>query len=145
MTFRQRLAQSDEAPVGARVSLAAMIDIVFLLLIFFLFGSFDFAEQQVITALTRDSAAAAAAGDPPIWLRVRPSSGGLQFAVDGQSFVRADRATEALAARCREIAHPTVVVDVAAGVKLQQLMDTFALARQAGAAKVAFRAEGDRF
>lgn len=144
MTFRQRLAQSDESPAGARISLAAMIDMVFLLLIFFLFGSFDFAEQQVITALTRDSAAATAA-DPAIWLRVRPSSGGLQYAVDGQSFVQLDRATEALAARCRATAHPTVVVDVAAGVRLQQLMDTFALARQAGAAEVALRAEGDRF
>ncbi|MCP4250309.1 MAG: hypothetical protein GY778_24970 [bacterium] len=143
MTCRQQLAQGDDGPTGTRVSLAAMIDMVFLLLIFFLFGSFDFAEQQVIAVLTRDSAAATVA-EPPIWLRVRQSSGSLEYAVDDQPFARPDRATDVLAARCRESVNPTVVVEVAAGVKLQQLMDTFALARQAGAAEVALRAEGDR-
>ena len=142
MSVRRRLIQLDDSPAGGRVPLTAMIDVVFLLLIFFLFGSFDFAERQVIATLARASSSSSVV-DHTIWVRVRRGAqGDLEYAVDDGLFTTDDAAAgRSIAARCA-LASGAVVVDAAAGVTLQELLDTCALARQAGATQAALRADG---
>jgi biopolymer transport protein ExbD len=120
-----------------------MIDVVFLLLIFFLFGSFDFAERQVIATLAR-ACSSSSVVDHTIWVRLRRGAqGDLEYAVDDGPFTADDAAVgRSIAARCALASGAVVVVDAAAGVTLQELLDTFALARQAGATEAALRADG---
>ena len=139
MNLRRQLARAQQESSAKPVPLTAMIDIVFLLLIFFLFGSFDFAEQQVIAALS-DSGSESPSAENTIWLQLaRPGDGPLEYAIDAGPWTPdAASVGNLLTARLGVTSPaPALIIDTAAGVTLQDLIDAFALARSAGADSIA--------
>ncbi|MFQ5490097.1 MAG: biopolymer transporter ExbD [Phycisphaerae bacterium] len=139
MTLRRQLARAEQHSPATPVPLTAMIDIVFLLLIFFLFGSFDFAEQQVVAALS-GSSSQARAGDDALWLQLaRSSDGPVEYAIDAGPWT-ADPASLTTLLNTRLARSPTpppVIIDPTSGVTLQDLVDAFGLAKSAGADQIA--------
>ena len=146
MKLRGNIARTHGAAGHAAMPLTALIDVVFLVLIFFLFSSFGFAEAQVLTALSRAGGAVDSLHEST-WLRLRRGpADSVEYAVDDGRFSGSTDFTEqVLARRFSEFpAEPTVIIDPQGGVLLQELLDSFALARRAGARQVALRADGDR-
>ena len=139
MNLRRQLARAQRESSAKPVPLTAMIDIVFLLLIFFLFGSFDFAEQQVTAALAGGGSNPTSPKDA-VWLQLaRPGEGPLEYAIDAGPWTP-DAASVGTVLTTRlgvTSPAPALIVDTAAGVTLQDLIDAFALARSAGADHIA--------
>ena len=143
MTIRRHIADTYRSGASAVMPLTALIDVVFLVLIFFLFSSFDFSEVQVLTSLSRAEGTAVSASES-VWLRVRRGpTGQVEYAVDDGPFtsVTATARESISAGLSRSVAPGGVIVDAETGVLLQELLDAFSLARQAGAGSVALRAE----
>ena len=76
MTIRRRLLRLSEGAVDARTPLMAMIDVVFLLMIFFLFDFDAIREQQLVAALERPSATRSVAASSACWRTLRQEADG---------------------------------------------------------------------
>jgi biopolymer transport protein ExbD len=141
MTPRRRLQQLASESVSNASVLTPMVDIVFLLMIFFLFGSIDFSERQIMAALSQSGPGQTQPGTT-IWLRLRPAAGGaLEYAVDDAAYLAdAEAVFAGIDLACRGAVAPRVIVDPESGVNLQHLVDVMARARQCGA-EVALHAE----
>lgn len=139
MNLRRQLARAQRESSATPVPLTAMIDIVFLLLIFFLFGSFDFAEQQVIAALS-GSGSGSPSAENAVWLQLaHPDNGPLKYAIDAGPWTPDAASVGNLLTTRLGVSSPApgLIIDTAAGVTLQDLIDAFALARSAGADSIA--------
>ncbi len=144
MTLRRRMLQEACAPVDVRTSLMAMVDVVFLLMIFFLFGFGPIREQQLVAALTGDQLARAPTPGRTTWLSLRTvQANALEYRVDGGEWtpqvVRAR--AELTVALASPGADGTVTVDPMAGVSFQAVVDAFALGEHCGAASAALHTE----
>jgi biopolymer transport protein ExbD len=102
------------------LSLTSLIDVIFLLLLFFMLAS-TFARPGDLPFLAAGAGAAAAPGDtPPAFLRVLP---------DRIVLNTAEIAPEGLAAALAALPGTTVLVAPGAGVTAQRLVDVLALAQ----------------
>jgi len=85
MVERMRLNRNRRSD-ALQLATPGMIDIVFLLLIFFLVNSsFRPVERQVESQLT-DSSSGAQTQEDPLVIRIRPADTGFQFQVGGRTF-----------------------------------------------------------
>ncbi len=154
MSHRTRiLAMSRTRRLGA-TPLMALVDVVFLLMTFFLFATAGLGQQQLVADLSRSGDAAPSPQSRTCWLTIRPTSfsavgyrvnGGpwLDRASDAQAAL-AD-ASDAQAALADALEKPdmdgTVTIDALPGVAFQSVIDAFALAERGGCRAVALRTE----
>ena len=138
----QRLA--DDGGAGP-VALTPMIDVVFLLMIFFLFGTIPLGERQILAAIARASTApAASSGAGPCWVAIRPGeAGGVAYRVDGGAWLTSltDVEVDLAAALARPDRDGRVTVDAQPGVSFQRVVDVFTVAQRLGATGVSMRAD----
>ena len=157
----RRLLMAHQTPETPSImSITPMIDIVFLLIIFFLFGDANLREQQVIATLAAAGDALPTASPTATWLAIRLGEGvddAPEFRVDGGPWqnnvgVVSALLSEALAiqraeyqgsVQAAETTGPilAVVVDPHEGVSLQTLVEAFALCEAAGATTVSVRTD----
>ncbi len=126
----------------AAAALTPMIDVVFLLMIFFLFGTIPLGERQILAAIAAAPAASPAAAGGPCRVVLR-TDGGLRYQVDGGAWVESFATLEGqIADRLR---HPDcdgyVTVDAQAGVAFQHVVDVFSAAQRCGALGVSMKSD----
>lgn len=144
MTLRRLLREQNLVEVDAASPLMAMVDVVFLLMIFFLFGSARFSELQLVTALAATGPAASSKPGETTWLTIRPRGvGEVQYRVnDGDWLSNGASAHLALSvALGRSTSNGSVTVDALPGVTFQELIDALGLSERCGAVSVSVRAE----
>ncbi len=142
MSLRRQLLAVESRRGLAGIPLTPMIDVVFLLIIFLLFGRFDVGERQVIAELqpTGDRPSLSASRD--IWLTLRLEAGALTYRInDGGWSGDAGAMTEGLSALLRQNFGAAVIVDPKEGVSMQHVVDAFAACNEAGAAGVSLRTD----
>ncbi len=144
MTLRRLLRAHRLVEVDAASPLMAMVDVVFLLMIFFLFGSARFSELQLVAALAAKGPAVSSRPGETAWLTLRTQgTGEVQYRVNGGDWLF-DRASVHLAlsvALGRSTSNGSVTVDALPGVAFQALIDALGLSERCGAVSVSLRAE----
>ena len=134
-----------------QVEMTPMIDVVFLLLIFFLWtASFRIAEQGLpgqVADTTLPPGTTDSAPEPvdfePIVVRLLPASGSLTWTVNGQPHVSLPSVQASLRAAAQVSAAVPVIVDPAADVELGSVIDVYDAARGVGFEQVRLAAEVD--
>ena len=147
MTLRRLLRDKSLVEVEAATPLMAMVDVVFLLMIFFLFGSAGFSELQLVTALSARGAAPSRRPGETTWLTLRHQGAGeVQYRVNdaGWSSDPASVQQALSAALRRSTSNGRVTVDARPGVSFQELIDALGLGERCGAVTVSLRAEEPR-
>ena len=147
MTLRRRLLQRRSADAPGASPLMAMVDVVFLLMIFFLFGSTRFHERQLVASLTRSASSVSRAPGRATWLTLRSGpSDRIGYRVNDGAWI--DDAVAACAVLSTTLTHPgadgALIVDALPGVRFQALMDALALGQRCGAATTTLRAKEAR-
>lgn len=133
---------AEDAPGG--FPLTPMIDMVFLLIIFLLFGTMGIGERQLVASLQPTGRDPIAADDGAAWLTVRRAEGGaVEYRVNGGAWVGEAGTAEAELRAALSAGPPgrRVAVDPLAGVSMQETVDAFMLCRHAGAEDVALRTD----
>ncbi|MCH8250962.1 MAG: biopolymer transporter ExbD [Planctomycetes bacterium] len=144
MTIRRRLLRLSEGAVDARTPLMAMIDVVFLLMIFFLFDFDAIREQQLVAALERPSATRSVAARSACWLTLRQEpDGGIGFRVDDGRWLRREKDlhTALQMSLARGGSSGTLIVDALEGVAFQEVIDALALGERCGAITTTLRVD----
>ncbi|RJP36380.1 MAG: hypothetical protein C4547_07455 [Phycisphaerales bacterium] len=138
----RRLLALEERRGMAGIPLTPMIDVVFLLIIFLLFGRFDVSERQVIANLQPPGDRPATSASRDVWLTLRQESGELLYRLnDGAWSADAAAMTDELASLLQHHFGAAVIVDPKEGVTVQQVVDAFGACAQAGAAGVSLRTD----
>lgn len=123
----------------AKVSLTPLIDVVFILLVFFMLAS-SFQSWRHIPLDAPARAGTTAAGDGPPTALLRLTSGG-DFALNGAEIARADL-RERLAAFARRTEPPRLLVAPGDAVAIQETVAALDLATAAGLQDVRLLQEG---
>jgi biopolymer transport protein ExbD len=124
--------------------LMSLVDVVFLLMTFFLFGTVGLRQQQLAADLSRPGDSPVVGRSRTCWLTIRPTSpGAVAYRVDGGPWL--DRASDVQDLLVDALAKPdadgTVTIDALPGVAFQSVIDAFALAERGGCQSVALKAE----
>ncbi len=124
--------------------MASMIDVVFLLLIFFMCtSSFSTPEQLMPTQLPSVSPQARQAADfDPIRIRLAGGPGWVTMTIDGQAVTDLDALERQLAAR-EAVADVPVIITGETAVPFDRMVGAFDRCRKVGLERVAFSAGGD--
>ena len=144
MSHRTRiLAMSRSRRLGA-TPLMAFVDVVFLLMTFFLFATAGLGQQQLIADLFRSGDSPPSPQSRTCWLTIRPTSlSAVGYRVNGGPWL--NRASDAEAALAEALEKPdmdgTVTIDALSGVAFESVIDAFALAERGGCRAVALRTE----
>lgn len=144
MSFRRRLRSLHDPDVDTRTALMAMIDVVFLLMIFFLFGSTGFVDQQLLASLPTPASQPPSPSKSSSWLTLRlGEAGGVEYRIDGGDWSdRIDQAESRLSAALSSLAsNGRAVVDCLPGVSFQSIVDALALAQRCGASGISLRTD----
>lgn len=144
MSYRTRLFQMRRASGTGAAPLMSLVDVVFLLMTFFLFGSIGLRQQQLVADLSRGGGSADARQLRTCWLTLRPiSPTAAAYRINGGAW--RDRAEDARLDLAEALRAPeadgTVTIDALPGAAFQSVIDAFTLAEAAGARSVAMRTE----
>lgn len=122
----------DYTPMRARVSLTPLIDVVFILLVFFMLASTFMEWRSFDLNVASSQTRAAPDREPP--LRVTINADG-RLSLDGRSLAMA-QLQQQLAEQFRQKPDTRVLVEPGAGVKLQSAIDVLDRLRGGGAKQV---------
>jgi len=133
------------------VQMTPMIDMVFLLLIYFVCNSgFQTPEQTLDSALHVEAQGASVVAAPPerpelppLMIRIHWLSGEPRWEIDAEPVTTLTEVGASLRATARVKRDLAVIVDPDADVPLAHVMDVYDLARQAGLERVQFAALAD--
>lgn len=120
-----------------RISLTPLIDVVFILLMFFMLTS-SFIQWQQIELTTPRAPASAAAAEPALVARLDTAG---QLAIHGAVFPAQDLSTEQLAGIPGYSADRALVVVPAAEVPVQRVVDTLERLAAAGVTRLTLGSE----
>ena len=133
---------TDSAPRAAM--LTSMIDIVFLLMIFFLFGRFRLHEGQLLAGLVRPGQSVASRDEQVVWVTVRRDGGAVRFAVNDAPPVGNPRSLAARLADTMRDAEPgrvRLIVDPQPGSQFEDLMAVWDAGLSLGVSRIGLRAQ----
>jgi|GEM_PF-6281085 len=144
MNFRQRLLRQRADHAEAAIPLTPMIDVVFLLIIFILFGDMGLCERQLVASLAPSGQALTPASSLATWLSIRLATDrAVEYRVNGGQWqAKTDDVSQSLSASLRAgRSDGGVVVDPREGVSLQVVIDAFVLCESAGARRMSLRTD----
>jgi len=122
----------------------SLVDVVFLLMTFFLFAAAGLGQQQLVADLTRSGDSSSSSRLRTCWLTIRPTSPrAVAYRVNGGPWN--GQAGDVEAALAEALDQPdvdgSVTIDALPGVAFQSVIDAFALAERGGCRSVALRTE----
>ena len=138
------LTHQKRAVSKPMLNMASMIDVVFLLLIFFMCTSaFQAPERNLPSPLPRLGGPRAAAAEEfePVRIVVQPVGEGVLVTCDGQPCVGFEQLRELLEAR-RRIADLPVIIEGRRGVRFRHMVAALDTCYQADLRRAAFSARG---
>lgn len=145
MMLRRRLAALHGRDEPAGGALMPMIDVVFLLMIFFLFGRVPLGEQQILARLAETPAGhTGESATMRHWVTLRRDEAGhLAYRLNGGPWWSdSSQLVDMLSAALQSPrASGEVAIDSEAGVSYQDIIDTFALVEHAGATQATLVAQ----
>ncbi|HUS93051.1 MAG TPA: biopolymer transporter ExbD [Phycisphaerae bacterium] len=140
-----RLMRQSHPGERPQLNMASMIDVVFLMLIFFMCtSSFARPEKSLSSALPRAGSAGAAARDllDPVRVKLSVAPGGsVAMTCDELPCANVDDLTAMLRAR-RALGEPPVFIAGAGAVPFEAMVGALDACHRAGLTRVAFSAEG---
>ena len=139
-----QLTRQRHTSKRAVLNMAAMIDVVFLLLIFFMCtSSFVRPERNLRSRLPQAGAPGAADAEPldPVRIRLSRSPAGVVVTCDDQACATTDRLVGMLRAR-RALGDPSVIIQGAAAVPFGRMVTALDACHRAGLYRVAFSPKG---
>ena len=144
MSHRTRILAMSRSRGLTATPLMSLVDVVFLLLTFFLFATAGLGQQQLVADLTRSGDSPASPQSRTCWLTIRPTSPSMvAYRVNGGPWI--DQASDAEAALAEALDQPdvdgSVTIDALPGVAFQSVIDAFALAERGGCRSVALSTE----
>lgn len=140
-------SQHFPSPGDASAAMTPMIDVVFLLLIFFVCAAAGTVQEKVLATDLASSGGIDAHVPPPerepwiveMWLRLgRDAAGRLGVDVNGTAYSDLDRLEQQLTALAAVEASNPVILDVGPGVPWGDVIDVYDRCRRAGLASVNF-------
>ena len=123
------------------ISLTPLIDVVFILLVFFMLASnfTDWREYEVATVTANTPAAAASSDNPPQRLRITASG----WQLGGASFNSINAVKQALRELQQQQPELSVLIQPAGDVPVQKTMDAFDAAKLLGIRRVSLLPPAD--
>jgi biopolymer transport protein ExbD len=144
-----RLPRNDHRN-SAELQLTPMIDVVFLLLIFFVWtSSFDLPEFDLPSAIAETPAGAAPTSDEPrsvepfdeLVVRLSPRDAGIAIELNGQLLNDVNELQRRLEAILALGVQPPVIIDPSPEITMNTAVQVYDRARLAGADRVLFAAQ----
>lgn len=142
-----RLTHQSRRPPVPGLHMAAMIDVVFLLLIFFMCtSSFRKPEEDLPTQLPRVVGQQGATQEdfPPTRITLRTIGGGVLVECDGQSCPTFDALQEQIRMRRQAVGEISVIVEGQADVPFRWMVGAVDACYAANVYRVAFSARGQK-
>ena len=139
-----QLTRQKRASRRLQLNMAAMIDVVFLLLIFFMCtSSFLRPEQDLPYRLPEEGPSGDAGGEQldPVRIRLAQAADGVVVTCDDQPCATGDGLVAMLTAR-RAIGEPAVIIQGTAAVPFGDMVGALDACHRAGLFRVAFSPEG---
>ena len=142
--FHRTLLHGGRSAASRSAVLTSMIDIVFLLMIFFLFGRFRLHEGQLLAGLVRPGQTVAARDEQVIWVTVRRGAGAAEFTVNDAPPVADARSLAARLADTMRDAGPgrvRLIVDPQPGSQFEDLMTVWDAGLSLGISRIGLHAQ----